>query len=129
MVLDSSAIVAIFRQEAGHRVLEQKIDVASTLSIGAPTVVETAIVLTRLAGHDQRAVLEAYLHRIDARIIDFTELHYSLATEAFLRFGRGYNPKSRLNFGDCLSYAVAKLAREPLLFVGSDFTHTDIPAA
>lgn len=129
MVLDSSAIVAVFRQEPGYRLLEQKIDAAFTLLIGAPTVVETAIVLTRLAGRDQRAALEAYLHRIDARIIDFTELHYSLAAEAFLRFGRGYNPRSRLNYGDCLSYAVAKLSGEPLLFVGSDFAHTDIPAA
>lgn len=129
MVLDSSAIVAIFRQEEGHELLERKIDEAEIVLIGAPTLVETAIVLGRLTGKDQRFRLEAYLRRVDARVIEFTENHYSLAAEAFVRFGRGSTSKAKLNYGDCLAYAVAAWAREPLLFVGGDFGHTDLVAA
>ena len=129
MILDSSAIVAIFKEEAGYQTLEQKIDEATTILIGAPTLVETAIVLARVSGKDQRATLEAYLRRIDASIVEFNEAHYSIATDAYLRFGRGYNSKANLNYGDCLAYSVARLAGEPLLFVGDDFVHTDILSA
>jgi len=50
------------------------------------------------------------------------------AVDAWLRYGRGRHPAS-LNFGDCLAYAVARLANEPLLFVGKDFAQTDIARA
>jgi len=50
------------------------------------------------------------------------------AVDAWLRYGKGRHPAA-LSFGDCLSYAVARLAREPLLFVGDDFTKTDVPQA
>ena len=129
MVLDSSALVAIFKQEPGHEILQQKIDEAALVLIGAPTLLETAMVLTRLTGKSHQILLDAYLRRIDAIIVDFTKAHYALATEAFVRFGRGFNSKSSLNFGDCLSYAIAALSGDKLLFTGADFTHTDIVAA
>ncbi|MBL8212865.1 MAG: type II toxin-antitoxin system VapC family toxin [Bryobacterales bacterium] len=129
MVLDSSALVAIFKQEPGHEVLQQKINDAALVLVGAPTLLETAMVLTRLTGKDQHVLLEAYLRRIDAILVDFTAEHYSVAAEAFVRYGRGFSSKSNLNFGDCLSYAIAALAGDKLLFVGADFTHTDIEAA
>ena len=129
MVLDSSSIVAIFKQEPGWEELERRIDEAATILIGTPTLVETAIVLARLTGRDQRPVLEAWLRRLDARVVAFTEEHYSAAAEAFVRFGRGFNSESNLNFGGCLSYAVAQVAGDELLFTGNDFTHTDLGAA
>ena len=58
-------------------------------------------------------------------IVPFGESHYGAAVEAWLRLGKGKHPAA-LNFGDCLSYAVARLAHEPLLFVGGDFSQTDI---
>lgn len=129
MVLDSSAIVAIFQQEPGHQLLEQKIDQAEIILIGAPTMTEIAIVMARRSGRDYRPSLEAFLRRIDAQVVSFTEQHYSAASDAHLRFGRGMNSKAALNYGDCLSYAVAKVAGQPLLFVGDDFAQTDIIAA
>ncbi|MCX6599529.1 MAG: type II toxin-antitoxin system VapC family toxin [Acidobacteria bacterium] len=129
MVLESSAIVAIFQQEPGHELLEQKIDQAEVILIGAPTMTEIAIVMSRRSGGDYRPSLEAFLRRIDAQVVSFTEQHYSAASDAHLRFGRGINSKAALNYGDCLSYAVAKVAGQPLLFVGDDFAHTDIIAA
>lgn len=126
MVLDSSSIVAIFKQEPGWEELERRIDEAHVILVGAPTLVETAIVLSRLTGQDQRPVIEAYLRRLDARVVEFTEAHYSAAAEAFVRFGRGFHSKANLNFGDCLAYAVAAVAGDELLFTGNDFTHTDL---
>jgi ribonuclease VapC len=129
MVLDSSAIVAIFKKEPGYEVLEGKIDRAETILIGASTVAEAAIVLSRQALKDQRALLEAYLRRIEARVVEFTEIHYSVAAEASVRYGRGFNPQANLNYGDCLAYAVAAVAGDTLLFAGGGFRRTDIPAA
>lgn len=129
MILDSSAIVAIFKRETGHDLLKSKLDKAASVAIGAPTAVETAIVLSRSQGSDQSTVLDAFLRRIDAEVIAFTDAHYAVATEAMIRYGRGFHPKANLNFGDCLSYATAKLARDTLLFVGSDFLYTDIQPA
>lgn len=129
MVLDSSALIAIFKQEPGYQFLEQQIDRADTIQVGAPTLVETAMVLSRLTGKDQRAFLEAYLRRIGAHVIEFTESHYVVAGDAFLHFGRGFNSKSCLNYGDCLAYAVAVLSGDSLLFVGEDFRHTDVTPA
>lgn len=60
--------------------------------------------------------------------IPFGGEHWREAADAYLRFGKGRH-KARLNFGDCLTYAVARLANEPLLFTGDDFPHTDLALA
>lgn len=54
---------------------------------------------------------------------------YGVAREAFIRYGKGSGHAARLNFGDCLSYAVAKVRGVPLLYKEEDFALTDIPAA
>jgi ribonuclease VapC len=71
------------------------------------------------------AVLDRFLRDFQVTPIAFGELHWLEALEAFRRFGKGRHPAA-LNFGDCMSYATAKLAGRPLLFVGDDFTRTDI---
>jgi ribonuclease VapC len=129
VVLDTSVIVAIFKREPGFEVLEDKISEAPAIRIGAPTVFEAAIVLSRLQASDQTRTLETFLEAIDAEIIPFTEAHYKVAAQAYLRFGRGFHSQAKLNFGDCLSYATATLAGDTLLFVGSDFAFTDLTPA
>lgn len=129
VVLDSSAIIAIFNREPGYENLQRKIDQAQLILIGAPTLLETVVVLRRQLGKDPRVLLESYLGRIGAGILEFGESHYAIAADAYLRFGKVLNTKAQLNFGDCFSYAVAKASQQPLLFVGNDFPHTDIPAA
>lgn len=124
MVLDSSAIVAIHLKEPGHERLVEAIDRAPVIVIGAPTLLETAMVLTSRLGHDARPLLQTFVRRVDAEVVAFNEHHLDAATAAFLRFGRGH--PAGLNFGDCLSYAVASVAGMPLLFTGEDFSRTDI---
>lgn len=128
MVLDSSAVVAIVLKEAGHQDLLAKIEVAAGVAIGTPTLVETLIVLTsRLRGEPILALREV-LHAVEAEVIPFSDDHSRVALQAYLRFGKGRH-RAALNFGDCLSYATASIARQPLLFVGRDFSRTDIQAA
>jgi ribonuclease VapC len=128
MVLDSSAIVAIQLEEPGHFRLIDVIERAELVVVGTPTVLETAMVLSGRLGQDARPRVFAFLRSIRAEVVAFNEQHLEAATTAFLRFGRGRHPAA-LNFGDCMSYAVAAVAGMPLLFTGEDFARTDIARA
>lgn len=128
MILDSSAIVAIIFQEPGHETLVQKVAGATEVGVGAPTLVECGIVLSARLNQDARGLLGRFLHDANIVAIPFSEEHYGTAVGAWLKYGKGRHPAG-LNFGDCLSYAVAKLANMPLLFVGDDFPQTDLIAA
>ena len=65
---------------------------------------------------------------MDIEVLDINAEHLYEAIRAHERFGRGSGSPAKLNFGDCFSYAAAKVTGEPLLFKGNDFTHTDIPS-
>lgn len=77
---------------------------------------------------DPRGLLVRMLDELQVAEVPFGELHWREAVRAYLRYGRGHHP-ANLNSGDCMSYAVPRLAQEPLLFVGDDFPATDIRAA
>ena len=128
MILDSSAVVALALQEPGHERLLAAIAAAASLGIGAPTLVETTIVLSARLGRDARGLVSRFALEADLTVVPFTDAHFGTALDAWLRFGRGRHPAG-LNFGDCLAYATARVAGEPLLFVGDDFGKTDIEAA
>jgi ribonuclease VapC len=128
VVLDSSAIVALHLREPDHERLIDKIDSADVVAVGVPTLLETAMVLTARIGQDARPLLFAFLRRLQAEVVPFTEEHLDAAVTAFIRFGRGRHPAA-LNFGDCMSYAVASVAGTPLLSTGNDFSLTDIAPA
>lgn len=128
MILDSSALVAIILGESNHAELLAKIEAAPGIAIGAPTLVETLIVLTARLRGEPTLALKELLRASEAEVIPFNEDHGRSALTAYLRFGKGRHPAA-LNFGDCLSYATAAVARQPLLFVGGDFSQTDIEPA
>ncbi len=128
MIVDSSAIVAIVLRESGYEKLVDKLRNAETIGIGAPTLTEAGMVLSTRLGIDPQALLDHFLHDFGVMPVDFGDQHWREALEAFHRFGKGRHPAA-LNFGDCLSYATAKLAGHSLLFVGGDFPRTDIESA
>jgi ribonuclease VapC len=128
VILDSSVIVAISLRERGHEELVDKLRSADTLGIGAPSLTEAGMVLSSRLGVEPQALLDRFLRDFGVVPVVFGEQHWREALEAFRRFGKGRHPAA-LNFGDCLSYATAKLADHPLLFVGDDFPKTDIEAA
>jgi len=128
MIVDSSAVVAIFLQEPGHERLLTALTAAPGAGIGTPTLAETSIVLAARLGRDPRPQLSRFLQELELVEVPFGERHWRRATEAYLRYGKGRHPAA-LNFGDCMSYATASLAAQPLLFVGNDFPQTDIEPA
>ena len=128
MILDSSAVIGILLREQGHRTLEQHIDAAESTAMGAPTLVETEMVLVGRLGQHGRAQLLDYVLDNEVEILAFAEQHWREAGSAFLRFGKGRHPAG-LNFGDCMTYATARIAGQPLLCLGDDFAQTDIELA
>ncbi len=129
IALDTSAIVAIALAEAEAPTMSARMSVASAIIIGTPTRLEAHMVLTGRVGPiaAQRA-LALILDNPQIRVVDFGAAHLTAATGAFDRFGKGRHPAS-LNFGDCMSYAVAAVAGCPLLYKGQDFALTDIRSA
>ena len=128
MIVDTSALIAITFAEPGHRDLIAKLADAPSAGIGTPTLAETGLVLASRLGRDPRDLVIRLLDEFSIEEVPFGDQHWREATDAFLRFGRGRH-KARLNFGDCLTYAVARLASEPLLFIGEGFTQTDLAVA
>ena len=100
----------------------------SFAGIGCPTLVETGIVLSARLGFNANMQLAGFIQEFQISEITFGDDHWRVAVEAYSQYGKGRHP-AKLNFGDCMSYAVAKLSGMHLLFVGQDFTQTDISAA
>jgi ribonuclease VapC len=128
VIVDSSALVAVTFRERGHEELIAKMTGASSAGIGTPTLAETGLVIGWRLRQDPRDLLVRLLDELGIDEVPFGESHWKEAVGAYLRFGKGRH-KAQLNFGDCLTYAVARLADEPLLFTGSDFTETDLQLA
>lgn len=128
MIIDTSALIAIFLEEAGFELLLEKSKKAEVVFVGAPMALEAAFVLTSRVKQDPRPLLQTLLRNLNAEIVDFGEIHYHAAVSAFLRFGKGRH-KAALNFGDCMSYALAQVSGLPLLYFGDDFSRTDIQSA
>ena len=128
MIVDGSAIVAIVLREPGWEGLVARLGAEAAPAIGAPTVAEVGLVLTAKMGAEARIVLSRLLQETGLTVIPFAEEHWRVAVDAYARFGKGRHAAA-LNFGDCLTYAVAQLAGQPLLFVGDDFSKTDLPSA
>ena len=128
MIVDSSAIVAIVFKESGYEELLSRMENAPIAAAGVPTLAETGIVLSARLEELADGLLERLIDELEIQEIPFGEFHWRESVEAYRRFGKGRHPAS-LNFGDCMTYAVANLTGEPLLFVGSDFSKTDVLVA
>ena len=128
MILDSSAVIALLREEPGHDRLYSKLEGAETLGIGTPTLFETAMVATGRFGDGGAALVRLFVGDWGVEVIPFGARHWVAAADAFARYGKGRH-RAALNFGDCMTYASAQLAQMPLLFTGTDFAKTDLAAA
>ncbi len=125
MILDSSAVLAVVLREPGFESLVDKLVVKGPKGIGAPTLAETGLVLTAKLKRDPRGLLKRFLEEVDVETVPFGDEHWVEALEAYERFGKGRH-RAALNFGDCLTYAIARLSRQPLLCIGNDFSKTDL---
>ena len=128
MILDSSAVIALVLREKGWEAIVEALETHDNVGIGAPTFTETAIVLTARLGKDATPLLLTLFDSFGVTLVPFGSEHSREAHDAWLRFGKGRHPAA-LNFGDCMSYAVARLSGSPLLCTGSDFAKTDVELA
>ncbi|MBS3933816.1 MAG: type II toxin-antitoxin system VapC family toxin [Truepera sp.] len=125
MVLDSSVLVQLIFAEPGHAETIERLLQAEVRLVGSPTLVEVGLVVGNRLGLERLYLLDELLERLDVSVIPFEAIHAREALVAFRRYGKGRHPAA-LNFGDCLSYAVAKVAGLPLAYVGDDFAQTDL---
>jgi ribonuclease VapC len=124
----SRAIIAIALNETEASDFS-RIIVASEALVGTPTLFESHLVLEQQVTKGAEEFLSDFLARSSVHAVTFNLEMFRLAQSAFDRFGKGKKHPARLNFGDCMSYAVAKFHDVPLLFKGDDFRRTDIQSA
>ena len=132
IVVDSSAVVAIFRQEADAARHAQRIGEDDHPVMSAANVLETSMVLRGLKLISVEAAeywLDEFLKTAAIQVESVTPRQADLARLAHARFGKGTGHAAGLNFGDCFAYALAKALDVPLLFKGDDFPHTDLKLA
>ncbi len=128
MILDSSALVALLVREPGWESILDRLTASPTAGVGAATLAEAGIVLTSRLGIEGKRLLALLVMEAELQVLPFGDAHWKAAVDAFRRYGKGRH-RAGLNFGDCLAYATAKLANQPILCTGSDFGRTDLPTA
>ncbi|MDQ3728164.1 MAG: type II toxin-antitoxin system VapC family toxin [Actinomycetota bacterium] len=128
MVLDTSAIAAIFLREPEGEEFTSAIEADPRRLISAATLVECSLVLEGRAADAGGRELDLFLHRTQTGVVSVDAEQAEAARSAWRRFGRGRH-SAALNFGDCFSYALAQVSGEPLLFKGADFARTDVVPA
>ena len=128
IVIDSSPLISILKDESDADIFRKAINDADRIILGAPNKLEVMMVATGRFGVEGRPLVEDLLQNAKIEVVDWTDAMVSLATDAFLKFGKGQH-KAKLNFGDCMAYALAKSLNAPLLYKGADFAQTDIRSA
>jgi ribonuclease VapC len=128
MIVDTSALIAILFEEPEGHLFDVAILNNADCRISSASYLEAAMVLLARKGADGVRSLDLLILRMGIGIVSFSESHARLARFAFERYGKGFHP-AKLNFGDCMAYALAKETGEELLFKGTGFAQTDIAVA
>jgi ribonuclease VapC len=128
MIVDSSAIIAILRNEPDAVALAAALQRAPVRRVSVVTWVESAVVADGNRNPVLSRKFDDLMHSVRMRIETVTPRQAEIARHAYRDFGKGRH-KAGLNFGDCFAYALAKEMDEPLLFKGNDFAHTDVEVA
>ena len=128
MIIDTSAIIAILRDEPEATPCARAIAGAAVRRVSAVNFVKSAVVID--ASRDPIATrrFDDFIREANISIEPVTKIHAQIARDACRDFGKGSRHPAKLNFGDCFAYALAKESGEPLLFKGGDFDHTDVVA-
>jgi ribonuclease VapC len=128
LVVDTSALIAYLEDEPEATRVGAALTSGAPLRISTATVLEAGIVVEAKRGEHGGRELDLLLHRLGVEQVPVTIEHVELARSAWRRYGKGRHPAG-LNYGDCFAYALAAVVGEPLLFVGEDFSKTDIAVA
>ena len=126
MVVDPSALLAILLDEPEAQRCADALEAAPAAFLSAASRVELDIVIINKLGDEALADVDDLIDEAGIQVEPVTSAHWMLAREAYLAFGKGRGHPAQLNFGDCFSCALARELQMPLLFVGKDFSETDI---
>lgn len=129
MIVDTSALVAILKREPGWQTFARALDTSRRSSISASTYVELSIVADGLKNPTLSRRVDELIEQFQITVEPFTFEQAKIARQAYRDYGKGSGHPANLNFGDCLSYALAREKREPILFKGENFSKTDLRAA
>jgi len=129
MVIDTSALLAILLSEPEALDLTEEIAAADRRVVGTPTLVEATAVMLARKGEQGVIALDALLSRLGIEVVALSIEAGEFAREAYRRYGKGVGSPGVLNYGDVLSYGLARAEDEPLLFKGEDFPRTDVVSA
>lgn len=130
--VDTSAVIAILAREPDGPSLVEILEREHERITAGHVILESAMRLSsmfRIAPTGAGSRVTALMQRSSIRVVPIDENTAEVAVTAFERYGKGRKSRAGLNFGDCLSYACAKIHGARLLFKGSDFAHTDIAKA
>jgi ribonuclease VapC len=125
MVVDTSALLAVLQDEPERRSFNEAIEAADSAALSVASFVEASIVIEARHGADGLRALDRFIERAGIVVAAVDLEQGKVARDAFSRFGKGRHAAA-LNFGDCFSYALARVLGEPLLFKGEDFARTDV---
>ena len=128
MVVDSSVLVAIIRNEDDAAIWEDILDQCDGAVMSVVSYVETNMVVAGRRIDFEENEVDNFLQALGIDLVEVSIEDGMAALGAFSRYGKGRHP-ARLNLGDCFSYGLAKSRKLPLLFKGEDFPHTDIISA
>ena len=126
IVVDSSALIAVLFEEPEKQAFQNIIDGDERCVLSAVNAHETACILRVRHGVVAVAEFWQWLTDNEVEIVPFDEVQVHAAAAAFDRYGKGIDPKARLNLADCAAYALAATMNSPLLFKGGDFAATDV---
>ena len=129
MIVDTSALIAIITEEPERQEFVAAIRAAPRARLSAATYVELGAVIDARRDPVTSRLVDDLLRALDIEVVPLTVSQAAIGRAAYRDFGRGSGHPARLNLGDCFSYALARDAREPLLFKGDDFVHTDVTPA
>jgi ribonuclease VapC len=129
MIVDSSALVAILKREPEGPVFSKLLEATKVIRISAATYFETGIVIDSQREASASQLLDVLIEKSGIVTESVTEEQARIARQAYRDYGKGSGHPANLNVGDCFSYALARVKREPILFKGSDFGHTDLRSA
>ena len=125
MVIDTSALVAIFLAEPERKTFLEHILQADKKLLSAANAVETGIVLEARRGEAAGREFDLFVVRANIEVVPVDAEQAEIARSAWRKYGKGRH-STGLNFGDCFAYALAKLSGQKLLAKGEDFRFTDV---
>ena len=129
MIIDTSAVVAVIKAEAGWEQIDRALHDAEAPRMSAGTYLELGIVVDRAGDATLSRQLDRLLDAWGVVVGPVTFEHARRARDAYRDYGKGSGHRAGLNYGDCFAYALASSTGEALLFVGEDFAATDLTRA